>query len=582
VNKPEELSPVSFALVGDFGAGYFLGTERIPEQNPNARGVAEGIRKFVPIASDAYIVSLGDQIYEPYDGLPSTEYPFTAETCPVSGMEAYDQTIGELYAPYILFPQGSRSAYAGRGSKKQRFLAILGDHDWWHQPRTKVYNQLAYPLNTAAYPAQVAPDQPLYHLNDSEGRPVGFMEYFSNQGEGSSSGNCRYWDQVRGNIHWFALSSDSNEVLLGTLTNGYYSSPLPGGLLPDGMTPGEQNQRCSLQGKWFSNVLEKSSSPWKFVITHHAPFTSSSKANHLGGHPCSTYMQWDYASLGIDMVFSGHVHNYERLYKDGVLYVVNGAGGTFKQLAGYVDPPLAISRKRITQAYGFMTCVEGAGTMAFAYHALTPQTELPYRPQEPSVEDSFILLNKGMLNSREEMESPDSIIITQGGGVLDLNGFDVALSAQLQGRGELTKKGSGALSLGMTHPDFEGTLEIQEGSLELAADQVLSETVHLMGSGGELIVSGICQRFDTFLLIKGAIAMRLMNGGRIEFADSSESAWGAEAYLRIIGNMAPGSIRFGNNSSGLTPQQLSCIRMEEDPEQRFTLDEQGFVIPATI
>ncbi len=582
MNKPEELSPVSFALVGDFGAGYFLGTERIPEQNPNARGVAEGIRKFVPIASDAYIVSLGDQIYEPYDGLPSTEYPFTAETCPVSGMEAYDQTIGELYAPYILFPQGSRSAYAGRGSRKQRFLAILGDHDWWHQPRTKVYNLLAYPLNTAAYPAQVAPDQPLYHLNDSEGRPVGFMEYFSNQGEGSSSGNCRYWDQVRGNIHWFALSSDSNEVLLGTLTNGYYSSPLPGGLLPDGMTPGEQNQRCSLQGKWFSNVLEKSSSPWKFVITHHAPFTSSSKANHLGGHPCSTYMQWDYASLGIDMVFSGHVHNYERLYKDGVLYVVNGAGGTFKQLAGYVDPPLAISRKRITQAYGFMTCVEGAGTMAFAYHALTPQTELPYRPQEPSVEDSFILLNKGMLNSREEMESPDSIIITQGGGVLDLNGFDVALSAQLQGRGELTKKGSGALCLGMKHPDFEGTLEIQEGSLELAANQVFSETVHLMGSGGELFVSGICQRFDTFLLIKGAFAMRLMNGGRIEFADSSESAWGAEAYLRIIGNMAPGSIRFGNNSSGLTPRQLSCIRMEEDPEQRFTLDEQGFVIPATI
>ena len=581
VAKPLHRSEVSFALVGDFGAGYFLqGTGKIAEQNPNARAVAEGIRGFVPIEGNAYIVSLGDQIYEPYDGLPSQEYPFTAETCPVSGMEAYDQTIGELYAPYILFPEGSSSAFALKGSKKQRFLAILGDHDWWHQPRSKVYNQLAYPLNTAAYPAQIAPDQPVYHLNDSEGRPVGFMEYFSNQGEGSSSGNCRYWDQVRGNVHWFALSSDSNEVLLGTLTNGYYSSPLPGGLLPDGMTPGEQNQRCSVQGTWLSCVTEKSSSRWKFLITHHAPFTSSSKENHLGGHPCSTYMQWDYAALGIDAVFSGHVHNYERLYKDGVLYVVNGAGGTFKQLAGYVDPPLAISRKRVTQTYGFMTCMEDEGKMVFTYRAVPQQIELPYRPQESWVADTFTLLNGGTLNSRVEIESPACIILTRGGGTLDLEGFDVELSAELQGRGKLLKKGSGAIRIGVSNPDFEGTLEIQEGLLELTSDLAIAATAHLVGRGGEFRASGICQRFNTPLMVEGLFSMCVMDGGSLCFADTSRVAWEPDAQLWIKGDLCPKSIRFSNSASGLTARQLSCIRLEQDPELDLKLDEEGFLILA--
>jgi Calcineurin-like phosphoesterase len=558
-----------FCLVGDFGAGYFLSNEKIASQNPNALAVAEGIRKFAPLEGNAYVVSLGDQIYEPYDGTPSTDYPFNVETWPVSGVEAYDQTIGELYSPYILFPKGSKSAYAAKGSTKQRFLAILGDHDWWHQPRIKILNQPAYPLNTASYPAQIAPNQPLYQLYGSKGEPVGYTEYFSNQGQGSSSGSCCYWDQIKGQVHWFALSSDPNEVLLGTLANGYYSSSLPGGLLPDGLSPAEQNLRSSVQGKWFRETASASSAPWKFVITHYPPFTSSSSENGLGGHPSATYMQWDYTANGVDAVFSGHVHNYERLYKDGVLYVVNGAGGTFKALAGYVDPPLSISQRRVTGAYGFMTAKEGKGKMTFTYYSVPPQTTLPYKEQPVTVADCFTLLNNGTIKTAAEMDHPSSIIITRGGGTLDLNGFDITASRKLQGVGRLIKKGSGILSLAEANPDFSGILELREGSLRLMAEGALPNTVALEGRGGELAVEGAHHSFTTPLELRGSMTIRLSRGASLHFADSSATAWSLGSRLWISGDTDAGSIRFGNNSTGLTPKQLSKIRLKADPRARF-------------
>jgi hypothetical protein len=224
-----------------------------------------------------------------------------------------------------------------------------------------------------------------------------------------------------------------------------------------------------------------------------------------------------------------------------------------------------------------MTCVEEEGKMAFTYHALPQQTELPYRSQESWVADTFTLLNGGTLNSRKEIESTACIVLTRGGGTLDLEGFDVNLSAELQGRGKLLKKGSGVIRIGVPNPDFEGTLEIQEGLLELTADEALTATVHLVGRGGEFRASGICQRFNTPLVVEGLFSMRVMDGGSLCFADSSHVVWGPDAQLWIKGDFCPKSIRFSNTASGLTVRQLSRIRLEQDPGQQVALDEEGFL-----
>ncbi|MGC9530140.1 MAG: metallophosphoesterase [Candidatus Bipolaricaulaceae bacterium] len=64
----------------------------------------------------------------------------------------------------------------------------------------------------------------------------------------------------------------------------------------------------------------------RFVILHHPVYSSdamygpgSAGLQHLF-HPV-------FVELGVDVVFSGHAHNYERIQRDGVTYLVVGGGG---------------------------------------------------------------------------------------------------------------------------------------------------------------------------------------------------------------------------------------------------------------
>jgi hypothetical protein len=66
-----------------------------------------------------------------------------------------------------------------------------------------------------------------------------------------------------------------------------------------------------------------SSSPFNIVILHYPPYSS-------GSHGNNEVTQLDYYSTGVDIVFSGHDHIYERTEKmneEGMYYIVNGLGG---------------------------------------------------------------------------------------------------------------------------------------------------------------------------------------------------------------------------------------------------------------
>jgi predicted phosphodiesterase len=76
----------------------------------------------------------------------------------------------------------------------------------------------------------------------------------------------------------------------------------------------------SEQMEWLKAATYASSAIYKIVVMHHPPFSS-------GKHGSTRKYQWDFASLGIDMVISGHDHTYERIVRDGVTYVVVGTGG---------------------------------------------------------------------------------------------------------------------------------------------------------------------------------------------------------------------------------------------------------------
>ncbi|RSK49629.1 metallophosphoesterase [Hymenobacter rigui] len=194
-------------------------------------GTAErDVANLVKSWNPEFIITLGDNNYDKGDST------------------TIDQNIGQYYHEYI----GNYKGRYGPSASTNRFFPSLGNHDY-------------YTRNGEAY-----------------------RYYFT------LPGNGRYYDFVRGDVHFFALDSDPAE--------------------PDGVTV------TSVQAQWLRAKLAASTARWKVVYLHHAPYSS-------GAHGNTPALQWPFKEWGASVVLAGHDHHYERLMQDGLPYFVNGLGG---------------------------------------------------------------------------------------------------------------------------------------------------------------------------------------------------------------------------------------------------------------
>ena len=152
-----------------------------------------------------------------------------------------------------------------------------------------------------------------------------YLDYFT------LPGNERYYDFSYGPVHFFVLDSDSDE--------------------PDGANSE------SIQANWLQSQLFASDSVWKIVYMHHPPYSS-------GKHGSKERMQWPFAEWGADVVISGHDHTYERISRDGILYFVNGLGGSSKYAFRDI---VEGSQVRYNEDYGAMLIVASEIMMRFQF-----------------------------------------------------------------------------------------------------------------------------------------------------------------------------------------------------------------------
>jgi hypothetical protein len=87
----------------------------------------------------------------------------------------------------------------------------------------------------------------------------------------------------------------------------------------------DSNSVSDRQTAWLEQELADSTATWKIAVLHHPPYT-------CGGHSGNgtVVRQWVplFESYGVQLVVSGHDHNYQRFAaRDGVTYVVHGGGG---------------------------------------------------------------------------------------------------------------------------------------------------------------------------------------------------------------------------------------------------------------
>ncbi len=79
------------------------------------------------------------------------------------------------------------------------------------------------------------------------------------------------------------------------------------------------------QRSWLKNELKNQTEQFTVVLFHHPIYSSEYSTGADSGLADS----WGslFEEYGVDLVFNGHVHSYERIVKNGVTYVVTGGGG---------------------------------------------------------------------------------------------------------------------------------------------------------------------------------------------------------------------------------------------------------------
>lgn len=235
----------------------------------------EGVVRLVKSWNPEFIITVGDNNYP--EGEPNT----------------IDLNIGKYFHEYIKNYKGS----FGVGSSTERFFPTLGNHDW--------------------------------DCGMCQTLPKPYLDYFS------LKDSQRYYDFIRGPVHFFALDSDPRE--------------------PDG------NTATSTQAKWLKQKLQTSLSPFKIAYFHHAPYSS-------GPHGNTKEMQWPFKQWGIHAVISGHDHIYERYDIQGVPYFVNGVGG--RPITGIGTRKLNC-KKQFSGDYGAMLVNADKEKIQFEFYTKT-------------------------------------------------------------------------------------------------------------------------------------------------------------------------------------------------------------------
>jgi len=296
IASPTPLKPSATALPASPtpSAAFTATPEPSPTPNPSLRfavigDFGEGNRAEADVAGLVHswnpdiVITVGDNNYP--DGKAST----------------IDAHIGQDYHDFI-FPY---TGTYGPGASENRFFPTLGNHDW--------------------YTAGAKP----------------YLDYFS------LPGNERYYDFVRGPVHFFALDGEENE--------------------PDGF------RKDSVQAAWLQQGLAASSSPWNIVYFHHPPYSS-------GMHGSKTWMRWPFAAWGAQAVLSGHDHTYERLLVDGIPYFVDGVGGGGRYDFINILPE---SQFRYNANYGAMLVTASGTNLLFEFTNRTGELIDQYEVKKP-------------------------------------------------------------------------------------------------------------------------------------------------------------------------------------------------------
>ena len=105
------------------------------------------------------------------------------------------------------------------------------------------------------------------------------------------------------------------------------------------------------QLKWLEEQLAKDDSEWKIAFFHHPPYSSGGK--HGSETDLREVVEPIFLKYGVNAVFAGHEHFYERIKpQKGIYYFISGAGGKLR--SGDVKRGSPLTAKAFDKDLSFM------------------------------------------------------------------------------------------------------------------------------------------------------------------------------------------------------------------------------------
>jgi predicted phosphodiesterase len=125
------------------------------------------------------------------------------------------------------------------------------------------------------------------------------------------------------------------------------------------------------QLEWLNDKLAADTSEWKITFFHHPPYSSG--AAHGSDTKLREIVEPIFLKYGVDVVFAGHEHFYERLKpQKGIYYFISGSGGKLRK--GDVKKGSPLTDKAYDRDMSFMLIEIAKDQMYFQVVSRTGET----------------------------------------------------------------------------------------------------------------------------------------------------------------------------------------------------------------
>ncbi|HYO55892.1 metallophosphoesterase [Archangium sp.] len=313
--------------------------------------------------------------------LPGRTYSYVVEACgSVTGARRFQTATGPETTRVHFTAMGDFGTggslqtkvlqLLGQPSRAGEFLLTLGDNAYSSGTDAEFQSNMFKPMAALLRQVPLFPSPGNHEYVTNNGQP--YLDNFYLPANNPSKSE-RYYSFDWGPVHFVSLDSNCRSFTLTDCTT-------------------------ALQKTWLAQDLAATSRPWKIVFFHHPPWSS-------GEHLSSTAMRRDYGPLfeqyGVDLVLTGHDHNYERTKPmkgdavapagtRGIPYLVVGSGGASLRAFPGSQPSWSAFRDNVNM--GYLDVVVDGGTLTTKFitssgtvrDSLTLTKTLPATVSQPS------------------------------------------------------------------------------------------------------------------------------------------------------------------------------------------------------